>query len=159
MCSRKKNLHLLELKPSPYHGTGAFAKTFIQEGTLIGPYMGQHMTADQRKTQVQDYTYLWKINDKYYVDAKNFLHKGNPLPFVNGARTSAQRKKINCVMMNIGPCPSKEKVYYMTTKNILPGEELLIDYGSAYFKHLKDLEQYKLLQQQQKRPRVSFIPL
>jgi hypothetical protein len=128
------NLNLVEVKPSKIHGSGGFASEkgpIIPAGTIIGPYKGKYMNLEERN-KVMDGTYIWKINDNRFVDAKDCM-KSNPLRFVNGAKTKSQRKKINCRMMNIGKYPSTEKVYYITTKNIKPGEELLIDYGPFYF--------------------------
>lgn len=127
------NLGLLELKKSKIRnaGIGCFAKTTIPAGTIIGPYDGKYMTLKQRN-RVQDGTYIWKITDNLFVDAKAFT-KNNPLRYVNGAKTTLQKSKINCEVRFIGKDPSSLKVYYMTTKNILPGEELIISYGNNYF--------------------------
>lgn len=127
------NLSLLELKKSKIRnaGLGCFAKTVIPAGTLIGPYDGKYMTLKQRN-RVRDGAYIWKITDDLYVDARNFK-KNNPLRYVNGAKTPLQKSKINCEVKFFGPNPSSMKVYYMTTKNILPGQELIVSYGDSYF--------------------------
>lgn len=126
------NLNLIKVMPSKLHGLGAFAETNIPEGTVMGPYKGQYMTTEERQL-VKDGAYIWKINDDRYVDAKNYT-KNNPLRYVNGAKTRAQKKKINLVMMNIGKTPKTEKVYYMAIRHIKKGEELIISYGNNYFK-------------------------
>jgi SET domain-containing protein len=127
------NLDLIEVKKSKIRGAGlgAFAKTTIPAGTLMGPYHGRYMTTSQRN-RVRDGTYIWKINDDLYVDAKP-IRKNNPLRYVNGAKTSLQKKKINCEVKFFGATPSTMKVYYMTTKDVLPNEELLVSYGDYYF--------------------------
>lgn len=128
------NFHLLELKKSKIRnaGRGCFAKTLIPAGTLIGPYHGRYMTLGERN-RVKNGAYIWKINENRYVDAAKF-DKNNPLRFVNGAKTEIQKSKINCIVKFIGSRPDDEKVYYMTTRDIHPGDELLISYGSTYFK-------------------------
>ena len=126
------NLNLLEVKPSKIHGMGAFAKTSIPEGTVMGPYKGRYMTAEER-AHVDDGAYIWKINENRFVDAK-FSQKNNPLRYINGAKTKSQKKKVNCEMRNVGKFPCCEKVYYVTTKNVPAVEELIIDYGPYYFK-------------------------
>ncbi len=125
------NLNLVKVAPSKLHGLGAFANTHIPEGTIIGPYKGKYMTPEERSL-VKDGTYIWKINEHRFVDAKNHT-KNNPLRYVNGAKTKGQKKKINMVMMNIGKTPKTEKVYYMAVRNIPRGEELIISYGNNYF--------------------------
>jgi hypothetical protein len=127
------NLGLLELRKSKIRnaGIGCFSKTIIPAGTIIGPYFGKYMTLKQRN-RVADGTYIWKIHDNLFVDAKNFK-KNNPLRYVNGAKTPLQKSRINCEVKFIGSNPKNLKVYYMTTKNILPDEELIISYGNKYF--------------------------
>lgn len=127
------NLHLLQLKKSKIRnaGTGCFAQTMIPSGTILGPYNGKYMTWKERQN-VDNGMYIWRINDDRYVDAREYT-TNNPLRYVNGAKTKQQQKKINCVVKMIGKDSSCEKVYYLTTRDILPNEELLISYGSTYF--------------------------
>lgn len=127
------NYDLVELKKSKIRnaGTGVFAKTTIPTGTLIGPYHGRYMNLKQRN-RVTDGTFIWKIHDDLFIDAKRFK-KNNPLRYVNGAKTKLQKEKINCEVKFLGTDPNHLKVYYITTKNILPDEELIISYGNAYF--------------------------
>lgn len=127
------NFELLELKKSKIRnaGIGCFAKTTITAGTVIGPYHGKYLTLKQRN-RVRDGTYIWKINENLFVDAKNYK-LNNPLRYVNGAKTKLQQKKINCEVKFMGTDPLNMKVYYMATRNILPGEELIISYGNLYF--------------------------
>lgn len=127
------NFGLLELKKSKIRnaGLGIFAKTMIPRGTIIGPYHGRYMNLKQRN-RVKDGTYIWKIHDDLFVDAKKYK-KNNPLRYVNGAKTKLQKEKINCAVKFLGTDPYHMKVYYITTKNILPGEELIISYGDTYF--------------------------
>lgn len=128
------NLGLLEVKPSKIRnaGMGCFARTTIPAGTLLGPYNGKHMDLKQRNKVCNDGTYIWKIHDNLYVDAYQFK-KNNPLRYVNGTKTKRQKEKLNCDVKFLGPNHNHLKVYYMTTKNILPGEELLVSYGDKYF--------------------------
>jgi len=127
------NLGLLEINKSKLRnaGMGAFAKTLIPAGTLIGPYDGKYMDLKQRN-RIKDGTYIWKIHDNLFVDAKAFK-KNNPLRYVNGAKTRNQKSKINCEVKFLGPDYKNMKVYYMTIKDVLPGEELIISYGNQYF--------------------------
>lgn len=122
------NLDLLELKKSKIRnaGIGCFSKTIIPAGTMIGPYNGRYMKLIERN-KVRDGTYIWKINNDLFVDGKKFK-KNNPLRYVNGAKTALQKSKINCEVKFIN-----SKVYYMTIRDILPNEELIISYGDHYF--------------------------
>lgn len=127
------NLDLLEVRPSKIRGAGdgAFALTMIPAGTLIGPYKGRYMNAKQR-LRLLNSAYLWKIHDDRFVDAIRHT-RNNPLRYVNGSKTDVQKARINCVVKFLGDEPDTEKVYYMTSRNILPGEELIVSYGDNYF--------------------------
>lgn len=127
------HLNLLEVRPSKIRnaGSGCFAKTVIPAGTVLGPYHGKYMTAKQR-AKVQDGTYIWKIHEDRFVDAVRH-DKNNPLRYVNGSKTTTQKKKINCEVKFIGTEPENEKVYYITTRTIPKDEELIISYGNNYF--------------------------
>jgi hypothetical protein len=125
---KNKNLHLVEVRPSLLRGAGngCFAMTLLPAGTILGPFHGKHLTSEERK-KVNDGTYIWKIDDNLYVDAKDFPNH-NPLRYVNGAKTKSQRTKINLRMI-----PKNNQVFYMTIRNVLPNEELIIDYGPDFF--------------------------
>ena len=127
------NFNLVELKKSKIRnaGVGCFARTLIPAGTLIGPYHGRYLTARERN-RVKNGAYIWKLNENRYVDAVKHI-RNNPLRFVNGAKTPIQKGKINCVVKMIGSTPDNEKVYYMTSRDVLPGDELIISYGNTYF--------------------------
>lgn len=124
------NLDLVDVRPSTLRGAGkgCFAATVIPAGTLIGPFRGNYLTAEARR-KVLDGTYIWKIHDDRYVDARELLHR-NPLRYVNGAKTASQKSKINLVVKFLD-----SHVYYLTTRDIPKDTELLIDYGKDYFKH------------------------
>jgi hypothetical protein len=130
-----ENLGLLEVRKSKIRnaGMGCFAKTMIPAGIILGGYHGRHMTRAERD-RVRDGAYIWKIHDNLYVDAKNHKsRKTNPLRYVNGAKTKRQQDKINCEVRFFGVDPSSLRVYYIATRNIFPGEELIISYGDSYF--------------------------
>jgi hypothetical protein len=136
------NLDLLEVRPSTLRnaGNGCFAATVIPAGTLLGPFRGKYLTTESRK-KVVDGAYIWKINDNRYVDAADFPDR-NPLRYVNGAKTASQKSMINVAVKFMGASPEKQHVYYMTTRDIPKDSEIIIDYGSDYFKHA-DKYKYK----------------
>ena len=124
---------LIDIKKStiPKAGKGAFAKTRIGCGTRIGEYNGR----------LHDYASYENLNDKLYVFEVAKKHKdryhlffidakkeGGYLRYVNGAMTSAQRKKINVEAYQYG-----ERIFFRANKNIKPGQEILIDYGDNYW--------------------------
>lgn len=125
------NLHLLQVRPSPIHGLGAFALTNIPRGTLIGPYKGKYLTAAQRKNVVNG-AYMWKIHQNLYVDAMNFV-TNNPLRYVNGSKTKAQQALVNCEMRVLQDAKGKKRIFYIITKDVPKDKEIIISYGNNYF--------------------------
>ena len=117
----------------PQAGMGIFAKEPISANQRIGHYQGELKTSEQFE-KMRDTTYTFEISKKvanryklFYIDAKN-KRKSNFLRYINGAKTSSQRRKINTTAYQY-----KEKIFYKTTKAVKAGEELIIDYGDSYW--------------------------
>lgn len=109
-------------------GKGVFAKIDIPKGTVLGWYRGKYLTEKQFEKLPDSKTdYVWYINDNLYVDGSK-IKKNNMLIYVNGAKTKAQKKKINVDSHNY-----RKKIWYKTTKKIKKGDELIVDYGEEYF--------------------------
>ncbi len=125
---RKKgnNLHLLEVRQSniPNAGLGLFARVNIPFNTRLGYYKGKLLSSDSVR-RVKDNSYLFMLNiggRSYYLDAKNKKYS-NILRYVNGVRES---------MVNMITYQYDKKIWYKTTRDILEGDELLMDYGENY---------------------------
>ena len=52
----------------------------------------------------------------------------NPLRYVNAAYKKRERKKINTLMFQ-----KHKSVWYKLSRSVLPGTELIVDYGDVYF--------------------------
>ena len=76
-------------------------------------------------------TFMILITDnnkkKIYVDAKD-LNYSNWTRFVNGAKTYEEYD-----MINIKAEKFANKIFYIATKDINPGEELIMSYGQYYW--------------------------
>ena len=112
----------------PNAGKGAFTTKFIPKGSIIGEIKGLKYT---NMNKIKDTSYVWKflLNKarEIYIDSKP-ITLNNPLRFVNGAKSEGQIKKINCKFVSKGI-----NAYYKATKDIYPNEELITDYGKAYW--------------------------
>ena len=112
----------------PNAGKGAFTKKFIPKGSIIGEIKGLKYT---NMDKIKDTSYVWKylLNKatEIYIDSKPILHN-NPLRFVNGAKSEGQVKKINCKFVSEGI-----NAYYKATRDINENEELITNYGKAYW--------------------------
>ncbi|XP_065904469.1 PR domain zinc finger protein 14-like isoform X2 [Dysidea avara] len=111
-------------------GKGVFAKEFIPRRTRIGPYKGE-VVQKEDVTGKTDTSYFWEVKKNgsvlYYIDAKNEEH-ANWLRFINCARNEKEQ--------NLLSFQYQGNIYCYTTKDILPGTELLVWYGEQYVKLL-----------------------
>ncbi|XP_045160190.2 uncharacterized protein LOC123525312 isoform X2 [Mercenaria mercenaria] len=122
--------HEFEIKQStiPNAGLGAFAKMYIEQDTIFGPYKGI-FEPDTDEAAVSGYS--WKIDiregedraDIVWVDAKdvslsNWVRYGN-------TPTKAE-------MENVVAFQYKGEMFYQAFKPIHPGTELFVWYGDSY---------------------------
>lgn len=114
----------------PGAGNGIFATTFIPKYTWLGEYEGEIVTdADQ----ISDYAWLLYRNGavEYHVDAYD-------------ESTSSWVRWINCARhvkeehVKFHEC--RGKVFYVTYKDIHPGQELLVYYGIVYARDQLDID-------------------
>ena len=78
-------------------GDGLFATKFIKKNTrLPEPYKGKLLTKQQFK-KLKDFRWVFETGQTdggfYGIDAKHEM-KDNPLRFVNGAKTTGQKKRM-----------------------------------------------------------------
>merc|ERR1712146_66786 len=99
----------------------------------LGEYRGRILTQEQFD-KLRDSSYVFEKQlrvgskmQKLYVDARAIKHS-NWTRYVNGAKTEDQQKLVNTECYQYGG-----KLWYRTTKEVLPGQELIIDYGDEYW--------------------------
>lgn len=123
---------LMELGKSKIRGAGngVYAKRDLKAGKKLGLYTGEILTEEDASLRT-DRTYYFRIMHRdggsHIVDALDNSH-ANIIKFINGVKTSQQKKKQNCVSYQY-----KEAIYYKTTREVKAGEELLVDYGDNYW--------------------------
>ncbi|CAK0828871.1 unnamed protein product [Prorocentrum cordatum] len=101
---------------------GLFANVDMPRGTrLPAPYRGRRLTLEQFK-RLKDPRWCYTLDEgrHWAVDGKQ-LKRGNPLRYVNGARTPAQRRRVNVVGLKIDGQP-----WFVTTSLVKKGSEFLI---------------------------------
>ena len=107
----------LEIRQIPVMGHGCFTKQAIEKDTHFLNYHGETVS---KANASDDYIYERKIKRKtVFISAKN---KGGWGRFLNHSKTP------NCQFAN-----GKDTIEIKALRTILPGEELLIDYGKHYF--------------------------
>jgi hypothetical protein len=109
----------------PNAGNGAFTNIFLKKGTVLGNYKGKRLSKDQYN-RLRDQSYVWELSSRYgpiYIDGKN-PKVSNWLRFLNDSRDRR---------VNVEPYQYRGNIYYRTTRNIRPEEELFISYGDEYW--------------------------
>ena len=111
---------LIEVRESPLHGLGVFARNPIGKGTRVIEYLGErvsHTEADRRyehKDAADAHTFLFIVDARTVIDAGV---DGNEARFINHACEP------NCESVIEG-----RRVYIDALRAIAPGEELTYDY-------------------------------
>ena len=114
----------------PAAGKGLFAVRDFPKGTLLpAPYKGKRLTLEQFK-RLRDFRWCFEVKEgkTWAVDGKA-LKRGNPLRWVNGARTPAQRRQVNVAGLKL----EDGEAWYATTRPVKAGSEFWIDYGPGYW--------------------------
>mmetsp|Transcript_137609 Transcript_137609/g.252408 ORF Transcript_137609/g.252408 Transcript_137609/m.252408 type:complete len:219 (-) Transcript_137609:52-708(-) len=122
----------------PGAGQGLFATRDLEAHTLLPePYKGKKLLQAQFE-RVRDFSYCMilphrgKSVSKFVAIDSKACRSGNPLRYVNGAKTREQAKNVNVRMV----CRNGE-VYFETTRPVRNGKEFLVDYGPNYWEGLE----------------------
>lgn len=114
-----------ETRPSPIHGTGAFAVKAIPAGAVITEYRGELVSKDEsRRRQAQGNAFLFYLDEKRDLDGSTAT---NPARFCNHSCSP------NCeISLRVG------RLWLVAQRHITIGEELTFDYGydlRDYWRH------------------------
>jgi SET domain-containing protein len=108
----------LLLKESSIHHFGCYTEIFIPEGSFIIEYAGEKITADEAIRRERDETrggiYTFWLSDEWVIDGYS---NGNESKYINHSCTPNCSYEI-----------TNDKIFIFALRNILPGEELTIDY-------------------------------
>ena len=107
---------LLEFRPSPIHGLGAFAAEPIRAGLLLIEYLGEKITKSEsvRRCETGN-TFIFELDDEWDIDGGVGW---NPARFFNHSCAP------NCDAEYI-----EGQIWIVTRREIAPGEELTFNYG------------------------------
>jgi SET domain-containing protein len=119
-AARRARTPLLEVRYSPIHGYGVFARRPIRKGATILEYLGDRLTHSQadaryeKKATTDNHTFLFTVDAKTVIDAGV---NGNEARYVNHGCDP------NCESVNRG-----KKIFIEALRAIRRGEELAYDY-------------------------------
>lgn len=124
----------LTLKSSMVYSTpnvkteGVWSSGVIPRGTRFGPFEGiptSNYPNDKNKAR-----YFWRIfkdDDYYYLDGSD-RSQSNWMRYVASAYSLS--------VMNLVACQHQENIYFYTTRDILPNEELMVWYCKDFASRL-----------------------
>jgi len=101
----------------PGLGQGLFVTRSFEKGDFIMEYTGRRIPtqyADTLKTR-----YLFALDDEWTIDGSS---RSNLARYINHSCDPNCEAEIH-----------DERIYVLSTRNIVAGEELTIDYGNEYF--------------------------
>ena len=146
-------------------GLGAVARTFIRPYTWLGEYEGDiyppgaYDDGDDDDEDGGDYSDDGGDDDDSDVDDAMFMSYAHPMTrdgmllyLIDAERleTSNWLRWLNCPRTrreeNVRSVQCNGKMFFVTTKWVIPGQELLVYYGDWYAKNMLgiDTEQFKL---------------
>jgi SET domain-containing protein len=113
----------LEIRRSPIHGTGGFARQPIPKGTRVVEYVGEKISKSEslRRCLASNH-YIFTLTEEFDLDGDV---PWNPARFLNhSCRPNCEAEK------------TQERIWIIALRDIAAGEELTFNYGY-------DLEEYR----------------
>lgn len=120
----------IEVKKSnlPGAGKGLFARYFIPKKTIIAEYRGRITTWTEVKQDNASNGYLYYMNRNHVIDARNY--KKSKARYANDARGL---QRVKGFLNNAIYIEKDGRVFIESTRDIAPGEEILVNYGKEYW--------------------------
>lgn len=105
----------LSVRPSRIHRWGVFAEQFIPKGRKVIEYTGEKISRRETARRARRrYNYLFTLDDYWTIDGST---GGSGAEFIN-----------HCCEPNCVARICKGHILYFAARDILPGEELTVDY-------------------------------
>lgn len=135
----------------PASGKGLFAKKFIPKNSRIVEYKGKVTSWKEVADNDGNNGYIYYVKRNYVIDASK--HSGALARYANDARGL---KRVKGILNNAEYVEDGFKVYIESRKDILAGEEILVEYGKEYWDVIRhnlkvDEQRSKLLERKNKR--------
>ncbi len=124
----------LEVKPSslPGCGNGLFTTSFIPKGSYITEYQGKITSWKDADHDEGHNLYIYFVNRNHVIDASK-----NKKDFAHFANDASGKTKVKGIRNNSEYEVKGKKVYIVSTRDILPNQEVLVGYGQDYWDVIK----------------------
>ncbi|XP_077127831.1 PR domain zinc finger protein 14 [Ranitomeya variabilis] len=123
-----EGLTILKMKYGDLPKSGVFSASVIPKGVKYGPFQGRVVNTSEIKTY-DDNSVMWEIFEdgrlSHFIDGKGA--GGNWMALVNCARFPQEQ--------NLVAIQCENDIYYETSREIGPRQELLVWYGGCYELH------------------------
>ena len=127
MADDTPELPLYEVRTSPIHGRGLYARTFIAKDTWIVEYVGEKISkeeSDRRSNELLEKSkhdgsarvYTFILNDEWDIDGN---HESNEARLVNHSCDPNVEAQIW----------ADKEIWFVALRDIQPGEEFFYNYG------------------------------
>jgi uncharacterized protein len=119
---------------SVIHGKGLFASRKFENGEKVIEYLGERITEREYKRRYPDGFARYGLEvdgprgNKIYIDAIK-PEKSNEARYANDAHDTEFENNTIFVMSG----KKRKRAYIVASRDIKPGEEILVDYGSDYW--------------------------
>lgn len=114
------DLDAIEIRSSGVHGMGAFSKSELKRGQLVGDYAGRLIGSDETVCRDDGLTYLFALSEGGYIDG---AEGGNATRFINHSCEP------NCHAEEYRMPGGRLGVRIKTLRAISIAEELFLDYS------------------------------
>ena len=105
-------------------GDGLFTTRFCPAGTVLCEYKGTKLTGLQL-LRTPDWTYVYNYEFEFWIDPQH--HPGVKARYINDNFDPSK--------LNVTWAARDGKVYLEATRDIVPGEELYVEYGAEYWEN------------------------
>lgn len=138
MAFHEKTLYLKKSK-LPDAGLGLFTRKEIKKGDCIVEYKGKLENWKDVKHTDGYNGYLYKLNSRYAINALNYKKT-----FGRYANDALGFSRVKGLRNNSEYDDTGLKCYIYASRNIKRGEEILVEYGSDYWKLLRKIRKEAL---------------
>ncbi|RYY57044.1 MAG: SET domain-containing protein-lysine N-methyltransferase, partial [Chitinophagaceae bacterium] len=116
----------------PSSGQGLFSKVYIPKGTRIVEYKGRVTTWKQVRHDNGENGYIYFMNRNHVIDASKSL-----AAIARYSNDATGLSRIQGLSNNAEYIEDGKRVFIVSKKDIMPGEEIFVGYGKEYWQTIR----------------------